>query len=114
MLTQDNLNRGIYSMLVMGLLSIGDMYAYQISQELHRLSEDVLIVKGSNIYPVLYRLAKDGYISDHREIAGNRIRVYYHLEESGYKQLKSIVSEYKIIFRGVTNILNKVMQSERR
>lgn len=58
------------------------------------------------MYPTLYRLVDKGIISDRQDKVGKRkIRVYYHLEETGKEYLKVIKKEYYDICHGVLLIL---------
>jgi DNA-binding PadR family transcriptional regulator len=50
---------------------------------------------------VLYRFTENGYITDHDEIVGKRLRKYYHLEKRGKAYYNTLLSEYKKIAKGV-------------
>ena len=81
------------------------MYGYQLSQELANRSRG-LTLQESSMYPTLYRLVEKELISGRQEKVGKRrVRIYYHLEESGKIYLEAIRKEYCSICRGVLYIL---------
>ena len=72
------------SLVILSLLKREDMYGYQLVQETERASGGKLTTQEGSLYPVLYRLQEQGYVSDRRELVGRRMtRVYYHLEPTG-------------------------------
>ena len=47
------------------------------------------------MYPILYRLTEQKYISFYEEKVGKRqTRIYYHLEEAGKEYLNQLISLY--------------------
>lgn len=103
-----NFRRGLLPLIVMKLLQDKDMYGYQIVQEAGRRSQGRIITQEGSLYPVLYRLLKEGYITEHKVPRGQKmVRVYYHLEESGKEHLKALIEEYDFISRGVSLILER-------
>ena len=51
---------------------------------LWKLSNDKIQVKEGTLYPILYRLVDEGYISDQKVLVGKRLtRVHYHIESKG-------------------------------
>ena len=75
-------------MLALKSLTRGDRYGYEISQEI-RLREGIL-------YPVLYRLEDNGYISSTKKNTSVRqVKVYYHLEEKGRTYLDTLYDYYR-------------------
>lgn len=106
MAVSDNLKRGTIELSVLTLLQSGDMYGYEISQQLLSRSDGLYQVIESSLYPSLYRLVEKGLISDRTERVGKRrVRVYYHLEKSGIEYLKSLRHEYLLHTSGVLKIL---------
>ena len=103
---QDNLKRGSVDLLLLTLLQEEDMYGYQICQELAKRSDGRYKLLESSMYPILYRLIEKGYITDHKELVGKRrIRVYYHLEETGKVYLQQALEDYLSTVGGVLQIL---------
>lgn len=58
------------------------------------------------MYPILYRITESGYVSFYEKKVGVRqTRVYYHLEDSGRKYLKSLLTSYREYMRVIDFLL---------
>lgn len=98
---------GTVEMLVLFLLSKKDLYGYEITTLIRQLSDNCLTISESTLYPTFYKLLEKGYISDREEIIGKRrIRVYYHLEESGKSRLADLLEDYNSTTIGIERILS--------
>lgn len=103
---QSSFRRGVMSLVILGLLKQEDMYGYQLVQETEKQSGGAIVTQEGSMYPVLYKLLDQGYISDRRVQVGKRMtRIYYHLEPAGEEQLKLLTREYKAVTQGVLNIV---------
>lgn len=97
---------GTVEMLVLFLLEKKDLYGYEITTLIRKLSENRLIISESTLYPTLYKLLEKGYITDREAVIGKRrIRVYYHLEESGKLRLADLLEDYNSTTVGIEQIL---------
>lgn len=95
------------SLLILSILSHGDMYGYQIVQTLKEKSQGYYVLRESSMYPTLYRLLEEGYISTSKEaIVQKRVRVYYHVEEKGLQYLRELEKNYFDATIGVCSVLN--------
>lgn len=102
----DNYQRGVMSLVILGLLQDEDMYGYQLVQETEKRSGSRLKTQEGSLYPVLYKLVDQGLISDRRVQVGKRMtRVYYHLEPAGQQRLKELLYEYEQVTTGVLCIV---------
>lgn len=105
---KNNFKKGATALLILTFLQEGDMYGYQISQTLLERSDGEFSIPEGSLYPALYKLIDEGYISDHKEQVGKRLtRVYYHLEESGREHLKQLTSDYMAVRRSIEKILER-------
>ncbi len=104
-----SIKKAIIEPLLLKLLSEDDMYGYQITQEIKKRSnEEITILEGS-MYPILYRLDEQGFISSYEKKVGKRLtRVYYHLEEEGKKYLKAQIED----FEAYIAIVNKLFSGK--
>lgn len=107
MATQINYKRGSIELLVLHILgSRGDCYGYEISRLIKDVSGGVLDFPIGSLYPALYRLIDDGYITDYKKKAGKRmIRVYYHIEKNGEERLTDLRQEYITTNQSIMNVL---------
>ena len=103
---QEKLKRGILEMLILQLLSEEDMYAYQLKTEMNNRSGEYLYITELVLYPPLKRMLEKGYLSERKEIVcQKRLRVYYHLEDSGKEYLDLLCNEYINTVIGVKKIM---------
>ena len=58
MAISDNLKRGTIELTILTLLQDGDMYGYEISQQLSDRSGGLYRILESSLYPSLYRLKR--------------------------------------------------------
>lgn len=99
---QTSFRRGVMSLVILGLLKREDMYGYQLVQETEKQSGGRIVTQEGSLYPVLYKLLDQGYISDRKVQVGKRMtRIYYHLEPAGEERLGELLREYEEITRGV-------------
>ena len=99
---QTSFRRGVMSLVILGLLKKEDMYGYQLVQETERQSGGRIVTQEGSLYPVLYKLLDQGYISDRKVQVGKRMtRIYYHLEPAGEARLNELLLEYEEVTKGV-------------
>ena len=103
-----NFRRGLLPIIILQLLTEGDMYGYQLVQETGRRSNGRIITQEGSLYPVLYRLVAGGYLSERKVPRGEKmVRVYYHLEDGGREYLDKLIEEYDFISQGMRFILGR-------
>ena len=88
---------GSSTMLVLSLLEGGDMYGYQMIEELARRSNDAFQMKEGTLYPILHGLEKSGCLTAYQQEAPTgRVRKYYHITKSGLELLEEKQKEWKL------------------
>lgn len=93
-------------MLLLKIIDQQDCYGYQITQLISQLSNKKIEIKEGTMYPVLYRLMDNGYISDKKVLVGKRLtRVYYHIEPEGKKYLQDLYEDYLQTIDNINNIM---------
>ncbi len=98
---------GSGTMLVLSLLENGDMYGYQMIEELARRSSDLFQMKEGTLYPILHSLEKDKYLSSYQQEAPTgRVRKYYKLTRKGRKLLDEKRAEWEAFHQGVEQVLS--------
>lgn len=81
---------GTLDLLVLRTLLPGAMHGYGIAQRLKQVSDDVLQVGESSLYPALQRLLLNGWVrAEWGASENNRRARYYTLTAAGRKQLIS-------------------------
>jgi PadR family transcriptional regulator, regulatory protein PadR len=78
--------KGSISLLLLNLLSRGEMYGYEILQEASRRSAKAFEFKEGTLYPALHQLEKKALIkSEWRKAESGRERKYYSVTAKGRK-----------------------------
>src|SRR5438045_20927 len=87
---------GTLDLLILRTLVAGPLHGYGIAERLRRVSEDVLQVGESSLYPALQRLLLDGYVQAEWGVSDNNRRArYYRLTAAGRKQLAVEQKEFE-------------------
>lgn len=92
-------------MLLLGILRKQDCYGYEITKLIKKYSNDLINIKDGTMYPILYKLLDDGFISSYDKVVSRKIRVYYHIESLGIEKFNSMVSDYDNMIKGINNII---------
>ncbi len=102
-----DLLQGTLDLLILKTLALGPLHGWGISKRLRQLSDEVLEVGQGSLYPALYRLEDNGWISAHWGISpeGRRAR-FYTLTRDGRKQFAAERSEWRLFSTAVEHILN--------
>lgn len=80
--------QGTLDLLVLKALSLGPMHGYGIIGRLRQISGEMLTVEQGALYPALYRIEQQGWISSKWGISEtNRQAKFYTLTKAGHKQL---------------------------
>lgn len=95
-----------FDMLILSILIQRDCYGYEITHAIKELSDGVIDIKEGSLYPSLYKMLDQGYISSRDEVINRKIRVYYHLEPSGIEYLEEITKEYNLWEEKIRKIIN--------
>ncbi len=98
---EENFKRSVSPMIVLLVLSEKPMYAYRLSQELEKRSNHTY--KMNFLYPVLYKLQKDGYIVEFSQetTESHRTRNYYTITDSGKLYLDFLIKKYNELLSAV-------------
>lgn len=98
---------GSSTMLVLSLLEGGDMYGYQMIEELARRSNDAFQMKEGTLYPILHGLEKSGCLTAYQQEAPTgRVRKYYRITKKGKNLLDEKRTEWDAFRRGVNEVLS--------
>lgn len=83
-----DLPQGTLDLLVLQVLSGGEMHGWGIAQKLSVLSQEALQLQEGTLYPALYRMEAKGWIvSTWAQSENNRRAKYYDLTKVGRKRL---------------------------
>jgi PadR family transcriptional regulator PadR len=99
---------GTLELLILKTLVREERHGYGIVQRLRELSEDVLQVGESSLYPALQRLLLKGWVKAEWGASENNRRArYYTLTAAGRKQLAVERDEFDRVIMAIHKVLNK-------
>ncbi len=99
-------------MMTLLLLNEKPMYVYNLSQELEKRSNSAY--KMNFLYPVLYRLQEQGYVTEYsQEITeSHRTRNYYTITEEGKEYLRFMLDKYRELLNAVDTVIENGIEKE--
>ena len=97
---------GTLDLLILRILARGPMHGYGIAQRLKLLSDDVLQVGESSLYPALQRLLLHGYLdAEWGPSENNRRARYYTVTKAGRKHLAAERDEFNELVAAIHRVL---------
>ena len=85
---KSDLLQGTLDMLVLKALQLEPMHGWGITERIEQWSQKVLQVNQGSLYPALYRLQRQGWITSSWKVTENNRRArYYALTAAGRRQL---------------------------
>ncbi len=97
---------GTLDLLILRALVPGAMHGYGIASRLKQVSEDVLQVGESSLYPALQRLLLNGWVkAEWGSSEKNRRARFYTLTAAGRKQLASERDEFTRVVGAIQKVL---------
>lgn len=98
---------GTLDMLILRALVRGPMHGYGIAERLRQVSDDVLDVGESSLYPALQRLLLNGWVKAEWGASDNNRRArYYTLTAAGKKRLAAERQEFVRLIDAITKVLD--------
>ncbi|MFZ5495721.1 MAG: PadR family transcriptional regulator [Verrucomicrobiota bacterium] len=108
MAAKNELLPGTLDLLVLRVLSRGELHGWGITQRLGQLSSSALQVDEGSLYPSLYRMEAKGWIeAEWRMTENNRRAKYYSLTRAGRKQLEI----EQALWERMSGIITTVLQT---
>jgi PadR family transcriptional regulator PadR len=81
--------QGTLDMLILKALSLGPLHGFGVGQRIVQMSGEVLKVEEGSLYPALYRIEQQGYVSSEWGVSENNQRAkFYRLTRAGRRQLQ--------------------------
>ncbi len=75
---------GNMDMILLKLLSLEDLYGYQITKKLSEKSDNLFDLKEGTLYPLLHQLESNGLIISYtNKTESGKTRRYYHITAKG-------------------------------
>ncbi len=97
---------GTVDLLLLRVISTGTIHGYGIAQRLRQISEEVLKVGESSLYPALQRLLINGWVKSEWGVSeNNRKARYYTITAAGKKQLITERKEFSQMIEAIQKVL---------
>ena len=99
--------QGTLDMLILKAVSLGPLHGYGILLRIQQISKDRLEIQQGSLYPALYRLEHQGWItSEWGESENNRKAKYYRLTAAGKHRLQSEADKWNRMATLIAGILS--------
>jgi len=109
---ESQLLKGIAPVVVLEILSRGQMYGYELSQAIEQRSGDILTLGKGTLYPLLYNLeAKKLIRGKWQQTNSSRKRRYYSITSKGKGQLAKQKAQLKELTAGLNLVFGGALVS---
>lgn len=103
---QLDLLQGTLDMLILKAVSLGPLHGYGILLRIQQISNDRLQIQQGSLYPALYRLEHQGWItSEWGESENRRKAKYYRLTVVGKRRLQTETQKWNRMTEVIAGIL---------
>jgi len=103
---KSDLLQGTLDMLILKTLALEPMHGWGIAQRIQQISDGVLTINQGSLYPALYRLEEQGWISaEWGSSDNNRQAKYYQLTRAGRKQLTEEQENWERLSAAIRQVL---------
>ncbi|HEY7056607.1 MAG TPA: PadR family transcriptional regulator [Vicinamibacterales bacterium] len=97
---------GTLDLLILRTLAGGSLHGYGIADRLRVISQDILQVGESSLYPALQRLLLNGWVKAEWGASENNRRArFYTLTAAGRKQLDAERAEFERLIGAIQRVL---------
>ena len=108
MAKSSDLIQGTLDLLILKTLAREPMHGWGIAKRIQQLSDDVLSVGQGSLYPALYRLEQQGWISaEWKDSELGRSAKFYSLTREGKKQLELELKSWTRLSSAVALVIQR-------
>jgi PadR family transcriptional regulator PadR len=107
---ESQLLKGIAPVVVLEILSRGQMYGYELSQAIEQRSSNILTLGKGTLYPLLYNLeAKKLVRGKWQQVNSGRKRRYYSITSKGKGELAKQKAQLKELTAGLNLVFGSAL-----
>ena len=100
--------QGTLDLLILRIIALEPMHGWAIAQRIQQISDELLRVQQSSLYPALHRLEHQGWITADWGVSDNNRRArFYTLTRAGRRQLATEVAKWERLSVGVNLVLQR-------
>jgi PadR family transcriptional regulator, regulatory protein PadR len=104
---QLDLLQGTLDMLILKAVSLGPLHGYGILLRIQQVSKERLEIQQGSLYPALYRLEHQGWITSEWGVSENNRRAkYYRLTAAGKRRLQAETENWNRMAEVIAGILS--------
>ncbi|HEY1341150.1 MAG TPA: PadR family transcriptional regulator [Bryobacteraceae bacterium] len=101
-----DLVQGTLDLLILKTLALEPMHGWAIAQRIHQMSNEVLQVGQSALYPALHKLEQQGWIAAEWKASENNRRArYYSLTRAGRKAMTEEAARWERLSTAISLIV---------
>jgi PadR family transcriptional regulator, regulatory protein PadR len=102
-----DLLQGTLDMLILKAVSLGPLHGYGVLLRIQQISKGHLEIQQGSLYPALYRLEHQGWItSAWGESENNRKAKYYRLTSPGKRRLQTETDKWNLMADVIAGVLH--------
>jgi PadR family transcriptional regulator, regulatory protein PadR len=110
---QLELLQGTLDMLILKAVSLGPLHGYGVLLRIQQISKDRLEIQQGSLYPALYRLEHQGWItSEWGESENNRKARFYRLTAAGKRRLQVETEKWNRMSDIIAGILGATSEAQ--
>jgi PadR family transcriptional regulator, regulatory protein PadR len=103
---QMDLLQGTLDMLILKAVSLGPLHGYGVLLRIQQISGEQLEIQQGSLYPALYRLEHQGWISSEWGESDNKRKAkFYSLTAAGRRQLRAETEKWNRMTSLIANML---------
>jgi PadR family transcriptional regulator PadR len=103
---QLDLLQGTLDMLILKAVSLGPLHGYGVLMRIQQISKDRLEIQQGSLYPALYRLEHQGWISSEWGESENKRKArFYRLTATGKRRLQTEAANWNRMSDVIAGIL---------
>jgi PadR family transcriptional regulator PadR len=100
------LPQGTLDVLILKSVALEPQHGWAISERLHQLSSETLLIRQGSLYPALHRLERRGWIKARWGTTDNNRRAkYYELTKKGRAQLEAETDTWRRLTAAIGQVL---------
>lgn len=108
---QIDLLQGTLDMLILKAVSLGPLHGHGVLLRIQQISSEQLEIQQGSLYPALYRLEHEGWISSQwGESENHRKAKFYRLTAAGRRQLRSETEKWNRLAAVIAGILSRTAE----
>jgi transcriptional regulator len=101
-----DLVQGTLDLLILKVLALEPMHGWAIARRIRQMSDEILQVGQSALYPCLHKLEQNGWIRSEWAVSENNRRAkYYTLTKAGSKALEREASQWERLSGAISTIV---------